>query len=102
MLNPPFACVPAGPTGKVLLLPEDPNAVIIMVATGTGIAPFRTFWRRMWVWAVHRTPCPAEAAFVCFTTSVLPCAPPRWLPARVHLNLFEEEAWRPGKACLVR
>ncbi len=26
----------AGPTGKVLLLPEDPNAVIIMVATGTG------------------------------------------------------------------
>ena len=36
-----------GPTGKVLLLPEDPNAVIIMVATGTGIAPFRSFWRRM-------------------------------------------------------
>lgn len=26
----------AGPTGKVLLLPEDPNAVIICVATGTG------------------------------------------------------------------
>jgi len=38
-----------GPTGKVLLLPEDPNAVIIMVATGTGIAPFRTFWRRMFL-----------------------------------------------------
>jgi ferredoxin--NADP+ reductase len=36
-----------GPTGKVLLLPEDPNAVILMVATGTGIAPFRAFWRRM-------------------------------------------------------
>ena len=29
-------CTCAGPTGKVLLLPEDPNAVIIMVATGTG------------------------------------------------------------------
>ena len=27
-----------GPTGKVLLLPEDPNSVVIMVATGTGIA----------------------------------------------------------------
>lgn len=38
-----------GPTGKVLLLPEDPNAVIIMVATGTGIAPFRSFWRRMFM-----------------------------------------------------
>ena len=39
----------AGPTGKVLLLPEDPNAVVICVATGTGIAPFRTFWRRMFM-----------------------------------------------------
>lgn len=38
-----------GPTGKVLLLPEDPNAVIICVATGTGIAPFRTFYRRMFM-----------------------------------------------------
>lgn len=36
-----------GPTGKILLMPEDPNAVIIMVATGTGIAPYRSFWRRM-------------------------------------------------------
>jgi ferredoxin--NADP+ reductase len=36
----------SGPAGKVLLLPEDPNAVLICVATGTGIAPFRSFWRR--------------------------------------------------------
>jgi ferredoxin--NADP+ reductase len=35
-----------GPTGKILLMPEDPNAVLICVATGTGIAPFRSFWRR--------------------------------------------------------
>lgn len=35
-----------GPTGKVLLMPEDTNSVLICVATGTGIAPFRSFWRR--------------------------------------------------------
>lgn len=40
---------PAGPTGKVLLMPEDPNAVYIMVATGTGIAPYRAFWRRQFL-----------------------------------------------------
>jgi ferredoxin--NADP+ reductase len=39
--------VMTGPTGKILLMPDDPNAVVIMVATGTGIAPFRSFWRRM-------------------------------------------------------
>jgi ferredoxin--NADP+ reductase len=39
-----------GPTGKVMLLPEkDPNTDIIMVATGTGIAPYRSFLRRLFV-----------------------------------------------------
>jgi ferredoxin--NADP+ reductase len=42
-------CRRAGPTGKILLMPEDPNAVFIMVATGTGIAPYRAFWRRQFM-----------------------------------------------------
>lgn len=42
-------CCPAGPTGKILLMPEDNNAVFIMVATGTGIAPYRAFWRRQFM-----------------------------------------------------
>ncbi len=36
-----------GPTGKEMLLPEDPEATIIMMATGTGIAPFRAYLWRM-------------------------------------------------------
>jgi len=36
-----------GPTGKEMLLPEDPNINVIMMATGTGIAPFRAYLWRM-------------------------------------------------------
>lgn len=36
-----------GPVGKEMLLPEDEDATIIMLATGTGIAPFRAFLWRM-------------------------------------------------------
>jgi ferredoxin--NADP+ reductase len=36
-----------GPVGKEMLLPEDEDAKIIMMATGTGIAPFRAFLWRM-------------------------------------------------------
>jgi len=39
-----------GPAGKVMLLPEeDPKTDYIMVATGTGIAPYRGFIRRLFV-----------------------------------------------------
>merc|ERR1719313_973439 len=39
-----------GPSGKVMLLPEDqPETDIIMGATGTGIAPMRSFIKRMFV-----------------------------------------------------
>jgi ferredoxin--NADP+ reductase len=37
-----------GPVGKVMLMPEeDPSTGYIMVATGTGIAPYRGFIRRL-------------------------------------------------------
>mmetsp|Transcript_56240 Transcript_56240/g.134014 ORF Transcript_56240/g.134014 Transcript_56240/m.134014 type:complete len:395 (+) Transcript_56240:80-1264(+) len=38
-------CLLTGPTGAEMLLPEDPTSNIIMMATGTGIAPFRSFLR---------------------------------------------------------
>jgi ferredoxin--NADP+ reductase len=36
-----------GPVGKEMLLPDDKDATVIMLATGTGIAPFRAFLWRM-------------------------------------------------------
>ncbi len=36
-----------GPVGKEMLLPEDPESNVIMMATGTGIAPFRAYLWRM-------------------------------------------------------
>jgi ferredoxin--NADP+ reductase len=47
-----------GPAGKVMLMPEeDPTTDYIMVATGTGIAPYRGFIRRLFY---EKTPA-AEA-----------------------------------------
>jgi ferredoxin--NADP+ reductase len=36
-----------GPVGKEMLLPDDPEANVIMLGTGTGIAPFRAYLWRM-------------------------------------------------------
>jgi ferredoxin--NADP+ reductase len=39
-----------GPVGASMILPDDAaNKVHIMVATGTGIAPYRSYWRRMFL-----------------------------------------------------
>ncbi len=46
-INPGEKVKITGPVGKEMLLPEDENANIIMLATGTGIAPMRTYLRRM-------------------------------------------------------
>jgi ferredoxin--NADP+ reductase len=37
-----------GPVGKTFLLPEEPESSLILAATGTGIAPFRAFLRRIY------------------------------------------------------
>lgn len=39
----------AGPVGKTMLLPEDATKDIVMIATGTGIAPFRGFLHRLFM-----------------------------------------------------
>lgn len=38
-----------GPVGKEMLLPDDEDANVIMMATGTGIAPFRAYLWRMFL-----------------------------------------------------
>lgn len=35
-----------GPTGRTFLLPDDPQIHLVMIATGTGVAPFRGFLRQ--------------------------------------------------------
>merc|ERR1719331_1833072 len=47
-----------GPSGKVMLMPEEKaDTDLIMVATGTGIAPYRSFIRRLFV---EKTPFAAD------------------------------------------
>ncbi len=36
-----------GPVGKEMLLPEDEESNVVMLATGTGIAPMRAYMRKM-------------------------------------------------------
>jgi len=48
--NPGDEVMLTGPSGKVMLIPEkDPKVDLIMVATGTGIAPYRSMIRRLFV-----------------------------------------------------
>jgi ferredoxin--NADP+ reductase len=47
-LKPGDAVAITGPSGKALLLPDDARANLVLVATGTGIAPFRAFLHRIY------------------------------------------------------
>ena len=46
-LNPGDDVTITGPVGKEMLLPDDEDANVVMIATGTGIAPFRAYLWRM-------------------------------------------------------
>ena len=48
-LQPGDAVNVTGPVGKSFLLPNVPDANLIMVGTGTGIAPFRAFMKTRYV-----------------------------------------------------
>ena len=48
-LNPGDEVSITGPVGKEMLLPDDEDANVIMIATGTGIAPFRAYLWRMYL-----------------------------------------------------
>lgn len=47
-LRPGAEVLVTGPSGRQFLLPDDPDANVVMIATGTGIAPFRAFLRRIY------------------------------------------------------
>jgi ferredoxin--NADP+ reductase len=57
-LAPGDAVAVTGPVGKTFLLPEDPTSNLILVATGTGIAPFRAFLRRIYLERPGQSPNP--------------------------------------------
>jgi ferredoxin--NADP+ reductase len=45
-----------GPVGTEMLLPDDPDATLIMLATGTGIAPMRAYLRLLFNDAAGKNP----------------------------------------------
>lgn len=46
-LNPGDDVMITGPSGKTFLPPDDTNATLVLIATGTGIAPFRAFIKHL-------------------------------------------------------
>jgi len=76
-----------GPVGTAMLMPEDPNATIIMLATGTGIAPFRTYMRR--AFTENNSDFKFNGKMWLFLGYV-------WCALRSWVGWEGGHAWRPG------
>ena len=81
-----------GPTGAEMLLPEDPEANIIMLATGTGIAPMRSYLR-CGAWRNH---CTFFHLMAVYVDLVLVCSLICWMLFDVPCGAF----WRTPSSCI--
>jgi benzoyl-CoA 2,3-dioxygenase component A len=75
----------AGPFGSTFLMPNDPNARLLMICTGTGSAPFRAFTMRR-----QRAATQGEGDMVLFFGARTPDALPYFGP----LNKIPEHVLR--------
>ncbi len=83
-LQPGASAKLTGPVGKSFLLPESPDANLVMVATGTGIAPFRAFLK-------HRPLSESAQAWLFFGAQT----------RQDYLYQEEMEAFNQQKSCQV-
>ncbi len=72
-----------GPFGATFLLPNDPQAKLIMVCTGTGSAPFRAFTMRR-----QRTMPASQGSLMLFFGARSPDALPYFGPVNKVLDSF--------------
>jgi benzoyl-CoA 2,3-dioxygenase component A len=76
-----------GPFGETFLAPEDSNANVLMICTGTGAAPFRGFVHRR-----RRTQTNAKGRYLLFFGARSPGELPHFGPLQtVPPNILEKE-----------
>lgn len=101
----PGAEIPTtGPVGRTFLLPEDPAIPLIMIATGTGIAPFRAFWEQLAAtrakteaWLFFGVPTSPE---ILYHDELLPLSESGAL--KLHLAISREQQTADGKRLYVQ
>jgi benzoyl-CoA 2,3-dioxygenase component A len=76
-----------GPFGATFLMPDDPDANIVMICTGTGSAPFRAFTERR-----RRTAPSARGRLMLFFGARRPEELPYFGPlAKVPASILDQE-----------